>query len=90
MRSIDNEYKTEYDKLQNDLFWSFCELFETDKGLEFFKHKWVGYNDDNWWNNVATKDENRIAKVIGDKGTVIYLKIDFKTGIVKEIADVSC
>lgn len=78
-------YKAEFRQLNNDLFWNFCKSIETDKGYEYFTKIWTGYNDANWWNNVAPLKQARTATVIGDKGTVKVFKINFKTCEVEEV-----
>lgn len=76
-------YKAEFNQLRNDLYWNFYKMLETDKGYEFFNETWTGYNDDNWWNNVAPFES--IRTVTGDKGTVKVFKINFKTCEVEEV-----
>lgn len=71
--------------LNNDIFWNFGVYIETDKGLEWFKYKWRGYNDTFWWENVALQKDKQIATVVGDKGTVKRFRIDYRTGIVREV-----
>ena len=71
--------------LNNDIVWDFYDYIETDKGLEWFKYKWWGYNDTFWWENVAIQKDKQIATVVGDKGTVKRFQIDYRTGVVKEI-----
>lgn len=80
-------YKAEFRQLSNDLFWNFCKSIETDKGYEYFITTWTGYNDANWWNNVAPLKQARISTVIGDKGTVKVFKINFKTCEVEEVKE---
>lgn len=43
--------KARHNKIGNDLFWEILD-FETNKFI-----KWCGYDDDYWWNNVATSKE---------------------------------
>ncbi len=80
-------FKAEFSQIGNDLFWNFCKLIETDKGYEFFDTTWTGYNDANWWNNVAPLKQTRTAVVTGDKGTVKTFQINFTTGEVEEIEE---
>ena len=77
------KYKAEFRQMGNDLFWNFCKLIETDKGYEFFDTTWEGYNDANWWNNVAPLEQTRT--VTGDKGTVKTFRINFQTCEVEEV-----
>ena len=78
-----------FTKLSNDLFWDFTavrSMFNLEghfSGIEYFHAKWTGYNDANWWNNVAPNVEP--LKCVGDKGTVAYLHIDFNSGRVEEV-----
>ena len=80
-------YKVEVKCMHNDLFWNFCKLIETDKGYEFFDTTWEGYNDSNWWDNVAPLKKTRTATVTGDKGTVKTFQINFSTGEVEEVEE---
>ena len=84
---IDERMIAECNHLRNDIFWDFGRFYNTDKGYEWFKCMWTGYNDANWWDNVATKEEYQTRKVTGDKGTVKTFKIDFKTNIVTEVTE---
>ena len=71
--------KAKFEAMGNDLFW---ELYHFDyKNHEWFKYKWYGYNDANWWGNVAPKQ--KIKDVVGDKGTTKTFEIDFNTCEVK-------
>lgn len=67
-----------------DIFWKFHQMRWTkDLKLEWFKAKWTGYNDANWWDNVAPSQ--RQQKCTGELGTVAVLEIDFRTGRVVEV-----
>lgn len=60
---MENEIKKKYadfDQLRNDLFWDFNEYDLTTS--HFHKVKWTGYNDNYWWNNVATQEGYNIKK----------------------------
>lgn len=70
--------------MRNDLFWHFYEMQWTKDGKsETFKADWQGYNDANWWENVAPKIKP--LKCVGSRGTVKYLSIDFNSGRVEEV-----
>lgn len=67
-----------------DLYWNFNQMRWTkDSELEWFTAKWIGYNDANWWDNVAPF--KRQQKCTGEMGTVVVLEIDFRTGRVVEV-----
>ncbi len=67
-----------------DIFWNFLQARWTKEGgMEWFKAKWTGYNDRNWWNNVAPS--MRRQKCVGDRGTTVVLEIDFDTNLVVEV-----
>lgn len=70
--------------LSNDIYWHFKAMTCTkDWQFEHFRADWQGYNDANWWNNVAPNVKP--LKVVGDRGTVKYLRIDFNTDRVWEV-----
>lgn len=71
--------KAKFDIIGNDLYWE-VTFFRDD---EWFKCKWVGYDDDNWWLNVSPNMKRRTFT--GNKGSKITLEIDFVTCKVKEI-----
>ena len=50
--------KAEFQCLGNDLYWKF---YDPQDGFI----RWVGYDDDNWWQNVAPKRRDRIGEVSG-------------------------
>lgn len=68
--------KMEREYMRNDIFWTFCRMYKTSKGYEFFHYKHWGYNDDNYWNNVIP-NLDKIVTVIGDKGTEKKFNVDF-------------
>lgn len=69
----------------NDLFFSLCFLAATDKSpFEAFHLRWTGYNDSNWWDNVATDVNVQTKKFKGEYGTEKTFRIDFKTRAVYE------
>lgn len=73
---------------RNDMFWKFSQYRTTADGQsEWFKATWTGYNDANWWNNVAPNA--RQVKCTGDKGTTVVLEIDFRTNHVAEVKEVT-
>lgn len=76
-------YKVEFNRMGNDLFWNFHKFIETDKGYEYFNAEWDGYNDSNWWENVAPFETIRTIK--GDKGTEKVFQINFSTCEVRKI-----
>lgn len=55
----------EFTQSRNDLHW---ELFDGEDGFI----RWTGYNDNNWWVNVAPKTRERIGPVTGKKYTIDY------------------
>ena len=65
----------------NDMFWSCCISDWNGETYEFYHISWSGYNDANWWGNVAPKQ--KIKDVVGDKGTTKTFEIDFNTCEVK-------
>lgn len=65
--------------IRNDMYWE-VSVF---KGGEWFHCRWDGYNDSNWWENVAPKVRRKTFK--GKNGTEITLEIDFNTNIVNEV-----
>lgn len=69
-----------HSKLHNDLFWEF-HTFTKDR--VWLSLKWWGYNDYNWWHNVAPTDAARTAK--GQDGKTY--RIDFNTSEVFEVMD---
>lgn len=69
---------------ERDMRWYFLQArWRKDGGLEWFKAKWTGYDDSNWWNNVAPS--MRRQKCTGDRGTTVVLEIDFDTNLVVEV-----
>jgi len=46
--------KVRFDKISNDLFW---DIFDSDEGKTI---RWSGYNDNFWWQNIATSDQFQI------------------------------
>jgi hypothetical protein len=77
------EFKAKFDSSRNDLYWTVTFLVWDGKQHEYFKGEWTGYDDDNWWHNVAPSRKRKT--VTGDKGTKITLEIDFETCKVTEI-----
>ena len=70
--------------MRNDLFWHFTALQWTKEGkIEAFKADWQGYNDANWWSNVAPKVKPQ--RCVGSLGTTKFFSIDFNTGRVEEV-----
>ena len=78
-------YKAELEQQRNDLYWKLYLNLVTDKDCEFFNVTWKGYNDANWWNNVALFESIKTVK--GDKGTEKTFQINFSTGEVKELGE---
>ena len=76
-------YKAEFNSVGNNLYWHFHKYIDTDRGAEYFNTVWCGYNDSNWWNNVAPYEAIRTIK--GDEGTEKVFIINFKTCEVKEV-----
>lgn len=75
LRKVGN---AKFNTSRNDLFWSYHHYTDA---LVWLKLDWYGYNDQNWWDNVAPTKEAR-AKVGQDGKT--YL-IDFHTCEVFEV-----
>lgn len=67
-----------FSSMRNDLFWEFYRF--TDNGV-WLKLRWFGYNDYNWWHNVAPAKE--IQQVKGQDGKTY--RIDFNTSEVFEV-----
>lgn len=69
----------DHSQLSNDLYW---KVYAGEDGFI----RWGGYNDRNWWENVATDDRTRtrVGKVTGRTFT-----IDFRTGEVTIAEQVS-
>ena len=73
----------EHQRLSNDLYWEYHASRMTKAGkYEDFEAKWWGYNDRNWWDNVAPT--MKAAEVVGSLGTHVRLKLDPKTSMVTE------
>ena len=71
---------------RNDMFWECCTYIETEASpFEWFQLKWIGYNDDNWWDNVAP--DVCVKEFIGDHGTKKKFRIDFHTMLIVELAE---
>lgn len=70
-------YTATHTQLSNDLYW---KVYAGEDGFV----RWFGYNDRNWWDNVAPLEHTRtrVGKVTGRKFT-----IDFTTGEVTVSAD---
>lgn len=62
-----------HSQMRNDLYWS---IFTGEDGTV----RWIGYDDSNWWENVAPTEHarTRVGKNTGAK----YV-IDFTTGLVE-------
>lgn len=69
-------------KFGNDLYWNFHAL-DKNNDFEFVEVKWIGYNDDFWWNKVATTEQAQIQ--IGSNGR--KYRIDFHACKVTEIQE---
>lgn len=67
----DNIRKAEFKYMGRDLYW---KLYDTQDGFI----RWMGYDDANWWQNVAPTVRERT----GHKSGRIY-RIDFKTNAVE-------
>lgn len=72
--------QAEFRIYRNDMFWDFHKI-DCDNGFEFVKVKWTGYNDDYWWNNVATTEEAQVR--VGSNGR--KYRINFRTCEVNEV-----
>lgn len=80
------EGPAEFTCRRNDMFWKFWQARTVAVGqFEWFKATWTGYNDSNWWVNVAPNA--RRMKCTGDMGTTVVLEIDFHTNRVKEVTN---
>lgn len=75
--------KAVFRQIGNDLYWEFNSIIETKKGYEFFSRTWVGSDDANWWDNIASLEQ--IRTVTGSKGTVKTFKINFLTCEIEEV-----
>ena len=80
------ELRAKFDIHRNDMFWECCTYIETEKSpFEWFVLKWQGYNDDNWWDNVAPKA--CVQTFTGDQGTKKTFRIDFHTMLITEVTE---
>lgn len=68
--------KAEFSQSRNDMRW---KLYDREDGYI----RWGGYNDRNWWDNVAPTDSarNRVGKVTGRT-----YRLDHRTGEVVVLA----
>lgn len=72
-----NETKqASFTQLSNDLYWRVYD------GQDFIR--WTGYDDANWWNNVANQDSFR--RRVGSDGRVYTLDPDTDTVSVTDSA----
>ena len=74
--------RAEFRIYRNDMFWSCC-ILDFDNNFEFYHIRWVGYNDDNWWDNVSEKASVVTCK--GEKGTEKKFKLNYNTLDVIEV-----
>ena len=74
--------KAEFKSYRNDMFWDFFAI-DYDNNYDIVKVKWMGYNDDYWWKNVATTDEAQVR--VGSNGR--KYRINFNTCEVKEVEE---
>lgn len=73
----------ERQRLSNDLYWEYRASRRTKAGeYENFKAEWWGYDDRNWWDNVAPA--MKAVEVVGSLGTHVRLKLDPETSMVTE------
>ena len=67
--------KAEFQALGNDLYW---KLYDTQDGFI----RWTGYDDQNWWQNVAPAKRDRTGLRSG-----LTYRINFETGDVEVLLD---
>ena len=71
---------------RNDMFRRCHTYIETKKSpFEWFELDWQGYNDDNWWDNVAPKACEQ--EFTGDMGTKLKFRIDYHTMLITEVVE---
>lgn len=59
--------KAKFSQLRNDMYWELYEMVTTtDHKVTWDKLRWVGYDDEYWWTNVATQDSFQVQ--IGASG----------------------
>ena len=80
------ELRARFDIHRNDMWWS-CSTYIENKAdpFEWFELKWKGYNDDNWWDNVAPKA--CVKEFTGSCGTKKTFRIDFHTMLIVEVTE---
>lgn len=78
------ELRATFDIHRNDMYWKCHTYIETEASpFEWFKLEWQGYNDDNWWDNVAPTA--CVKSFIGDQGTTKTFRIDYHTMLIVEV-----
>ena len=55
----------EFSQNRSDMYW---KVHDMKDGFI----RWGGYDDDNWWRNVAPKTRVRVGPVTGNKYTIDY------------------
>lgn len=63
-----------FEQMRNDLFWEAHCPKCWQNGRQFTLLKWWGYNDRNWWDNVAPKAATRKCPKCSSS-----IQIDFRT-----------
>lgn len=68
----------EFQKLRNDLYWTFWHYGIIDGTEKFHKHTWIGYDDGYWWENISP------LKSIHECDCGKKFKLDYQTNRVEE------
>lgn len=71
---MDDLRKAEFQSLGRDLYW---KLYDTQDGFI----RWSGYDDTNWWQNVAPTVRDRVGKHSG-----LTYRINFDTNEVETVS----
>lgn len=80
------ELRARFDIYRNDMHWSCHTYLESEKSpFEWFELDWRGYNDDNWWDNVAPK--SCVKEFTGSEGTKLTFRIDYHTMLITEVTE---
>lgn len=79
------EFKAEFSQMRNDMYWE-VHFFDGDLWYSF---RWIGYDDANWWHNVASNQRRQtVAGETIDREKTdkkITLEIDFEKCIAREV-----
>lgn len=73
--------EAEFNQLRNDLYWTWYHSTYQGSEHHFNKLSWVGYDDDYWWNSIATQAGKNIRVCSCGK----QFKLDYQTNYVSEV-----